>query len=86
MLTRGGAGRIGGADPDRVPASTWRPALGSGGAGHGILTAGVRAGTPLGAQIHGVTGAIGTAAEAPQKRMQGGRRPQGNSGRLPGKD
>jgi hypothetical protein len=68
MLTRGGAGRIGGADPGRVPASTWRPALGSGGAGHGILTAGVPAGIPLGNQIHDVTGAIGTVAKAPQKR------------------
>jgi hypothetical protein len=65
MLTRGGAGRIGGADPDRVSGSTPLPALGSGGAERGILTPGIRDGMPTGAQIRGVTGATGIAANAP---------------------
>jgi hypothetical protein len=65
MLLRGGVDRIDGADPDRVSGSMPRPALGSGGADRGIPTAGVRVGIPAGAQIHGVTSATGTAADAP---------------------
>src|SRR5512146_1634640 len=77
MLTRGGADRIGGADPGRASVSTWRPALGSGGVGRGILTAGIAVGIPAGVRIHGVTGAIGTAVEAPQSAPKGSRPRQG---------
>jgi hypothetical protein len=88
MLTRGGADQTGGADQDRVPGYTWRPALGSGGARHGILTLGVPAGIPPGTQIRGVTGAIGTVAETPQKRSRLGPGcvgPTGNCAIIPGR-
>ena len=65
MLTRGGADRIGGADPGRASGLTSHPVLGSGGAERGILTAGVQVGIPLGGQIRGVTIATGIAADAP---------------------
>jgi len=63
MLMHGGADRIDGADPGHVPVPTSLLALDFGGVGRGIPTAGVPVGIPLGAQITGVTGAIGTAAE-----------------------
>ena len=69
MLTRGGVDRIGGADPDRASGSISRPALGSGGAEHGIPTAGIVAGMQTGAKIRSVTGATGIAADAPHSRL-----------------
>ena len=66
MLTRIGADPIDGADPDRASGSTPLPALGSGGAERGILTAGIQVGMPTGAETQGVTGATGTAADAPR--------------------
>jgi hypothetical protein len=66
MLTRGGADRIDGADTDRASGSTPLPALDSGGAERGILTPGIQVGIPTGVQTMGVTGAIGTAADAPR--------------------
>ncbi len=65
MLTRIGADRIDGADPDRASGFTPLPALGSGGAERGILTPGIEVGIPTGAPIRGATGANGTAADAP---------------------
>src|SRR5580704_7865697 len=69
MLTRGGADRIDGAAPDRASGPTPLPALGSGGAEHGILTPGIQVGMPTGTPIRSVTGANGTAADAPRAAL-----------------
>jgi hypothetical protein len=69
MLTRGGADRIDGAAPDRASGPTPPPALGSGGAEHGILTPGIQVGMPTGTPIRSVTGANGTAADAPRAAL-----------------
>ena len=71
MLTRGGAVRIGGAEPDHASGPTSLPALGSGGAERGILTAGIQVGMPTGAPIRSVTGAIGTAADDAARTVTG---------------
>lgn len=62
MHTRGGAGRIDGAAPDRASGFMPLPVLGSGGVELGILTPGIRDGILAGVQTQDATGATGIAA------------------------